>query len=200
MAMREIERWRFCLGRHIKELAGFTVQRTCDRRLAILIEGGYIERKKVLYGIPGMYNLTHKGKMLIGVNKRQEKIRVERVSHDIGVLDTAIYFMKKEQLKLEDITTEKQMYSMSGFGQRKHFPDFVFEKEGLKICVEVELTPKLPQTFEKNVGDNYLTYDEQYWVVPKSGAKIRQMLEKICDKYPNIKTLELEEVRGNDPD
>ena len=38
--MREIDRWRVCLGRHIRALAGFTGQRACDRRLRELIEAG----------------------------------------------------------------------------------------------------------------------------------------------------------------
>ena len=77
--LREIDRFRFCLGRHIKLLTGFEGQRACDRRLKILIEAGYINRKKILYGIPSVYFLTHKGKMLIGANKRQDKIRVEKI-------------------------------------------------------------------------------------------------------------------------
>jgi len=31
--IKEIDRWRVCQGRHIKELAGFDGQRACDRRL-----------------------------------------------------------------------------------------------------------------------------------------------------------------------
>jgi DNA-binding Lrp family transcriptional regulator len=52
--MREIDRWRVCLGRHIRELAGFTGERACDRRLRKLIEAGYIERKHILYGVPAI--------------------------------------------------------------------------------------------------------------------------------------------------
>jgi len=191
---REIDCWRFCLSRHIRELAGFTGQRACEKRLKILVEAGYIDRKKILYGIPGMYSLTYKGKMLLGMNKRQEKVRIEQVSHDIAVLDTAIYFLKKEQIKLENILTEKQLFSLQGFTTRKHYPDFVIEKDGKKNCVEVELSAKAMQKFEKNITDNYLTYDVQYWVVPKSEVKTLQRLENLSEKYPNIEIIYLEEV------
>ena len=88
--LQEIERWRFCLSRHIKCLAAFSGQRACDRRLKLLIEAGYIQHKKILYGIPSLYYLTHKGKVLIHANKRQDKIKIEQITHDITVLDTVI--------------------------------------------------------------------------------------------------------------
>jgi hypothetical protein len=44
--LREIDRFRHCLGRHIKMLADFDGTRACDRRLKKHIESGYIERKR----------------------------------------------------------------------------------------------------------------------------------------------------------
>ena len=52
---REVERWRFCLGRHIQYLAGFASLRTCDRRLKGLLSDGYLTRKMVLYGVEKDY-------------------------------------------------------------------------------------------------------------------------------------------------
>lgn len=50
--LNEVYRFRFCLGRHIKVLCDFTSARARDRRLKILLEAGYLERRKILYGIP----------------------------------------------------------------------------------------------------------------------------------------------------
>ena len=58
--IREIDRWRVCQGRHIKELVEFDGQRACDRRLRKLIEAGYIKREKILYGVAGIYSNTNK--------------------------------------------------------------------------------------------------------------------------------------------
>ena len=88
--LRELGRWRFCLGRHIRFLAGFASVRTADRRLNKLLEAEYIERKRVIYGIPGIYTLTAKGKAIIDKNTVQSKIRIEQIPHDIAVLDTVI--------------------------------------------------------------------------------------------------------------
>jgi len=193
--LKDIERFRFVLSRHIKLLAGFEGQRACDRRLKALIETGYIDRKKVLYGVPSVYYLTHKGKMLIGANKRQDKIRVEKIPHDIAVVETAIYFMEKHNIKLEEIITEKQINSIAGFGERKHCPDFVIEKDNVKNCIEIELSLKAKARFEKIVESNYLAYNTQFWVVAETGLKIKKTLEKLSEKYQNIEIINLEEVQ-----
>jgi len=194
--LEDIERFRFCLSRHIKLLAGFEGQRACDRRLKILIEAGYIDRKKVLYGVPSVYFLTHKGKILIGANKRQDKIRVEKIPHDIAVVETAIYFMLKYKINSDEIVTEKELNSKSGFGERKHSPDFIIEKDNKKYCIEVELSLKAKTRFEKIVENNYLEYDTQFWITAKSGVKIKKLLNEMSEKYTNIKTIELEEVQA----
>lgn len=193
--MRDIERFRCCLGRHIKILADFEGLRQCDRRLKSLLEAGYVSRKIVLYGVPSVYSLTHKGKMLIGANKRQDKIRVERVVHDIAVLDTVIYFMLKHEIEVGKIITEKELNSTRGFEQRKHQPDFVFKKADKTYCVEIELTAKSKQRFVEIVQENYLNYDTQYWVIAKTGVKILKMLESLQEGYPNIEIMEMEEIQ-----
>ena len=122
---REIDRWRFCLGRHIKVLAGFSGQRACDRRLRTLIEAGFLERKKVIYGVPSIYSLTYKAKMLIGANKRQDKIRLDNIAHDIAVLDVAIFFITKFNIPLKDIITEKHCFPARRFLSRCLIPYFL---------------------------------------------------------------------------
>lgn len=192
--MREIDRWRFCLGRHIKYLADFSGQRATDRRLKLLIEAGYINRKKILYGVPSLYYLTYSGKTLLSLNPRQDKIRVEQIIHDIAVLDTAIYFNLKHGIPFSDMTTEKQLHSKDGFGTRKHRPDFIFSLDKKSYCVEVELTQKAKARLQKNIKDNFIEYDYQKWVVPNSQVKIIQILHDSNNQYSNIDIIDLEEV------
>ena len=193
--MRDIERFRYVLSRHIKILAGFEGQRACDRRLKLLIEAEYIGRKKVLYGVPSVYYLTYKGKMLIGANKKQDKIRPEKIPHDIAVVETAIYFIKKQGITRDEITTEKEINSLIGFSERKHSPDFVIERNGKKYCVEIELSIKEKTRFAKIVEENYLGYETQFWIVSKMGLQIKKRLENLSEKYINIKILDLEGVQ-----
>ena len=192
---REIERWRFCLGRHIQFLAGFPSQRTCDRRLHWLLSEGFLSRKIVIYGVPSVYLLTRKSKTLIFANQRQEQIRLDQIMHDITVLDIAICMMKLLNLNPEDIKTEKQLHQMDGFGKRTHHPDFIFTKDHRTYCIEVELSLKSKARLEKNIKSNFMIYDVQIWATDKEAHKLIHLLEEFKIQYPNIEITNIKEVK-----
>ena len=189
-----LHKFKFATGKHIKVLAGFNCSRSCDKRLKTLFETGYVLRKKYLYGFPYLYTLTHKSKMLIGANKRIEKIRTDQIQHDLYTLDTVIYFLKKYDLSLNNITSEKELHIIDGFGNRTHRPDFLITKDNKKCAIEIELTPKPKDRFQKNVKNNFLSYDYQVWVISKNSIKINQLLTSFQAEYSNIYVLYLEEV------
>ena len=190
--LKLVYRFKFCLGRHIKTLIEFTGSRASDRRLKTLVETGYLSRKKYLYGVPYLYTVAHKGRILIGVNKRENKIRLEQIAHDIHVLDVLIYLKEKYSLTLGDILSERELHIKGGFGTRKHQPDFVFAYENKQYAVEVELTPKAKASTERNVRDNYLNYDYQMWVT--SDNKVLSMIESLSNEYSNIIIVRLEQI------
>lgn len=192
--MQELSRWRFALGRHIRHLAGFVSERTTDRRLAVLMQAGYIERRKILYGVPSIYTLTAKGKTLINKSTGQNRIRIEQIMHDIAVLDTVIYYMDSQGIKTDEIITEKELHSIDGFGNRTHHPDFVFKD--IQVCVEVELTLKAKNRLLKNIENNFMHYSSQRWIVPSAEHRIRSILYNSMNKYTGIEILELEEVQN----
>jgi len=193
--LRLVYRFKFCLGRHIKTLVEFTGARASDRRLKALVEAGYLARRKYLYGVPYLYTVAHKGRILIGANKRENKIRLEQITHDIYVLDSVIFFKEKYSLKLSDIESERELHIKGGFGARRHQPDFVFTYEGKRNAVEVELTPKAKANLEKNVRDNYLNYDNQIWIT--DDTKVLSMLQNLANDYSNIEIIRLGEFKKN---
>ena len=192
-----IHRFRFCLGRHIKDLCGFSGSRIADRRLKILCDNGYLQKQKVLYGTPTIYTLTHKAKVLIGVSRKKENIRVERLLHNIAVLDCVVYLVQKKQLTLEEIKTEREMFSADGFGAIKHRPDFIHVEDGTTNAYEVELTLKSIDRFHANIKENYLNYHNQIWIVPQREKKIHQLLSDWQDSYSNLEIIFLEELITN---
>ena len=192
--LRELDRWRFALSRQLRFLGGFPSQRTCDRRLKFLIDGKYIERKHILYGVPGLYTVTHRGRMLIGSSGRAEKIKVDRIMHDISIIDTVIYFHLKLGIPLANITSDKVLHRNDGFGVRKHRPDFIYKINNKVFAVEIELTPKAKERMLKVLQKNFMAYDKQTWVVPNAGTKIRRVLQDNISTYPNIEVLSLEQV------
>lgn len=190
----ELYRWRFLLGRQVRFLADFSSTRTTDRRLKILRENGYIEKQKILYGVSSLYTLSHKGRVLAGVNTKSEKIRLEQIFHNIYVVDSAIYFFKNKIATLEQIVSEKQLHSIAGFSNRKHMPDFIIKSDNETNCVEIELSLKAKSRLQKNIEDNFTEYDKQIWIVPVSEITIRQVLQDSMMLYPNITIIDLEEV------
>ena len=196
--MREIDRWRVCLGRHIRELAGFTGERACDRRLRKLIDAGYITRMKVLYGIPSVYQTTNQAKYIEPTLSKPDKLRLEQLKHDITVLDTAIYLHKEIRIPFENITTEKELHRQDGFGIRKHRPEFIYQHEGKTNCVEVELTLKATDRLIEIIKDDFLEYDTQIWIVPDIKCKIANILKANKAKYPNIEIKEIKEVERHE--
>ena len=190
--LRLVCKFKFCLGKHIRVLAGFDGLRVAERRIKALIEAGYLSRKKYMYGVSYLYTLPHKGRILLGVNKREDKIRVDRITHDIYVLDTVIYCMARNSVSLSEIESEKELHIKDGFGTRKHHPDFVVDMDGYLIAFEVELNPKTKTRMEQNIRDNYLNYNSQVWVT--NDKKVLALLEGFKEEYSNIEVLRLETV------
>ena len=196
LILREIDRWRVITGKHICGMTGFTGLRACDRRLQKLYMAGLIERKRIIYGIPAIYKLTPNGKKLLGVTNRKESIRIEQITHDIAVADTAIYFNCKFDVAFSDMLTEKQLHKQDGFGVRNHRPDFIFNIGDDCFCVEIELSMKSKDRFSKIIINNFTDYDKQYWVVPNLNSAIAIFLNDMKKLYPNIKIIELSEVKN----
>ena len=191
--LKLVYRFRFCLGRHIRVLCGFSGARAADRRLKLLVEAGYLERKKLLYGVPYLYMLPHKGRMLLGVNKRADTLRLERITHDVFVLDSVIYFIHTAGIALFDIITEKELHTKDGFGNRRHYPDFVINTTDGRIAVEVEIALKSKERLEQNIRTNYLDYDFQYWILGDN-PKLNALIKGFMNEYSNLKAIRLDEV------
>lgn len=196
--LREIDRWRVITGRQIAKLAGFSSEQTGDRRLKKLLVAGYMERQKILYGVPYLYFLTPKGKALIGAPQYKEKIRVDQIRHDLAVVNTAIYFHEKLNIPYENILSEKELHRIDGFSNRKHRPDLVFTDGSKNICAEVELSLKAKERLKKNIKDNFMNYDLQIWVVPSLQHKIAAILQEEKAAYTDIEILELKEIEQHE--
>lgn len=190
--MQQISKWRFLLGRQIKILAEFPSQRTVDRRIKILKEAGYIKGAYKLYGVPALYFATNKAKNVFNLDFVTSDVKIARIVHDIAVVDTAIYFMKK--LKVVNIKSEREFRHDSGFKRDGHYPDFICNIGSVTYAVEIEMTVKNKNVLENNIKKNYLSYDNQVWVVPKDKTKIWTVLEKSKNTYSNIFLISLEEV------
>lgn len=191
-------KWHFLLGRHLNGFGKHSSKRTFYRRLKYLLDNGYLNREYLLYRTPPVYTLTHKGRVLVGFNKRTEKIRLEQLNHDILVLDTVLYFVSVKHIPMDSITSEKELHSKDGFGTRKHYPDFVIEQGGKTYAYEIELSLKSLFRIEENVRLNYINYDYQVWVIEKDNKKLRSTIENVLSTYQSTSILYTCEVLKDD--
>jgi len=192
--LKLVSRFRFLSGRHIQEFASFPSDKTKERRLKILVDHKYLHRQKILYGYPYLYTLTHKSRVLLGINARVDKIRIERIRHDLIVLDVVSLILKKYSISLNDIITEKELHRKDGFSKRKHQPDFLFDYDGKRCAIEIELTVKNKDTLDKNVKLNYMNYDYQAWFIEKTNKKLIRNLDECKRKYDNMSIYYIEEL------
>ena len=195
LVMRLLTNFNFLLGRQIKILF-FDGTRACDRRLKILYENKFLNKKKLLVGIPHLYFLSEGGIKALGIKKRPNKIRVDRIVHDIAVIDTLIYIHKLRNIPCNSFISEKQLHGIDGFKVRKHHPDFIFTFNKNKIAIEIELTLKAKDRLLKNIEDNFMNYDKQLWIIPDTEYQIKKILDENKNKYTNIFTKSLEEVQN----
>lgn len=183
MILESIFRFRFLQSRQIRLLVGFAGQRACDRRLQKLRVAELIKREKVLYKVASLYTLTERGKDLIHQPKKEEKIRLDNIYHDIALTDSVIYFSKKYLVGLKNFTTEKELHKIDGFAVRKHRPDFIFTKNQKTFCVEIEFSLKAKLRLENNIKENFMNYDYQIFIVHNTDKKLINLLKSYKESY-----------------
>lgn len=187
----EIHRHRFLLSRHVKLLCDFPSQRACDQRLKKLIDSKYIERKYILYGIPSLLFLTDKTKRLLNLKYVTKDIRVDKILHDINVIETYIYLIYCYKLDKKVLQTEREIK------QEKllHTPDIIFIFDNSQYAIEVEMSEKSFDKLEKIIKGNYLKYEKQIYIISENQTKIIDNVNKLKSKYDNINILALEKMK-----
>ncbi|MDR2571222.1 MAG: replication-relaxation family protein [Oscillospiraceae bacterium] len=192
--IKEVARWRGCLGRQIERIGNFSGTRATDRRLKKLVDEGLLTRKKYIYGLAGIYQVTKKAQKLFGLDTYLGTVRLDQAMHDMAVVDVYLYLKERLSLPAEVFTSEKEIRHKEGFTTRSHAPDFLYElldKKGQVFCVEVELSQKAKERLESNVADNFIKYAGQKWFVPKSNKRVIAWLNEFKETYPNIEIIDL---------
>lgn len=175
-------------------LCGFESVRSCDRRLKVLIDEGYLTRRRYIYGVAGLLSITEKARRDFDIELPVSEPRLDQIIHDIAVTDTVIYMTNVYKIPLNIIVSEKELRTQDGFTARTHKADFIINHKKHTFCVEVELSTKSKDRLMNNVRQNYMTYSGQIWTVPQGKVKIRDILEEASEIYPNIKIIDMEVI------
>jgi hypothetical protein len=172
---------------------GFKCEAICFRRLRKLTEGGLLERKRILYGVPSLYTLTSRSRRLIGASNYAPKIRLEQIHHDALTLDLMIAYTMKKRVAYKDVLSPRDINAADGFGGSRHTPDFVLPAGRERIAFEVELTLKTKDRLFKNIQANFNNYDLQVWLISQHNRKLIDYLAEASIMYP-LEVYYLEEL------
>jgi hypothetical protein len=138
-------RARFGLGR----TAGY-------RRVAACVEGGLLERVRILHGQPALLRATRRGLRYGGVRLPLAQISADQVGHWIACADVALELeaefgadavRSEREIRLLEREAGRPIGSCSlgerpEGGERLHRADLIAVREREVTAVEVELTPK----------------------------------------------------------
>lgn len=190
--LREVERWRFSLARQIMAFSDFQSKSALYRRLKLLVDNGYLKRKRYLYGLPALYTVTPRGYKALALPTKNVTVSVGMIEHELAVIDTYLYLKDKYQLNYDDFLSERQL--RLEYDKAKHYPDITFTLDGNSHCVEVEFSLKNATLLERNIKENYLSYDRQLWIIKKEHTRLNKLLQKYEAEYPNIEIILWEDV------
>lgn len=168
--------------------------RSCDRRIKVLIDEGYLTRQRYIYGVAGLLAITEKARVDFDIGLPVSEPRLDQIIHDIAVTDTVIYMTNVFNIPLHNIVSEKEMRNKDGFTTRAHKADFIINQGKRTFCVEVELSTKSKNRLMNNIKQNYMSYSGQIWTVPQGKIKIRDILTEANKIYSNIKIIDMEVI------
>lgn len=182
--LKEVERWRFCLSRQIFEFTTFNSKSAFYRRLKLLVDHGYLTKKRYLYGVPSIYTVTPLSYKALALPSKNNRVSVGTLEHELAVIDCYLSFKKKYQLESNDFKSEREL--RKEFTSSKHYPDIVFNNDDNSYCIEVEFSLKSSDSLERNIKENYLNYEKQFWIIKKEHHRLNKLLNKFKQECPNI--------------
>ncbi len=152
-----------CEMRHVQERYGIS-RSVAYELVARLIEGGLVERLRLLWGEPALLRATRAGIVYSGLALPPAPVSAHSWRHWSACADAALwiernwgpeaYVSERELARAEEerqrpIASAQLVSSYDDYGLGLHRPDLVIQADGGQIAIEVELTAKAPKRLEK---------------------------------------------------
>lgn len=211
LVLKALDKFRVLNISLIQNLCSFTSYKKCTRRMAILLENGYLKYFQETVSSKRYYQLTQKAmNFLYGREekrsshgttyirqKKPPKFRKNTLDHEIVIANVLCYILNLKsncELSMFDFLTERDLQMRKEYDrQRKeHLCDLLCEKYRIKI--EVELTMKNKKDLLLNFYSNSANY-VQLWIVGNNQIynRIKQLQEensKFCVYIIKLNELE----------
>ena len=140
--IRLINSHKFMTCAQIQIATGMS-QAVAYRRLALLVDNGYLMHYRIFLYRPGVYVATSKGTAVSDDDLSPGRVQLATYDHDVQLVDLALSLQIRYNASW---MTERQLrhgQGLSGVGISGHIVDGVLSlSDGRKIGIELELTKK----------------------------------------------------------
>jgi hypothetical protein len=158
-------------------------------RVKKLVDGGYLERKRILHGQARIHKVTRKGIIASGdALVQMGQIHLGTYRHDFALVDLALMLERETGGAFKPERRIRHDEGLSGVGQIGHIPDGYLQLDGQKpIAIELELSVKsrarLNSIIEEYGGN--LSVEEVWYYTDQSD--VARALESAAKGYSFIK-------------
>ena len=165
-------------------------------RLQKMVQGKYLNYRRVLFGQAGIYRCSERGLEEIEAELGRFPIRLQTLPHNLAVADIAAALLEKHPGSgwITERELRRKAGQQFGIGLNVHVPDGVLVLGEKKIAVEFENTTKAKATLSK-VLRSYLR-ESQYqevWFVCRTKRQVERY-RKLVRSYDFVKVFLLEDV------
>jgi hypothetical protein len=163
-------------------------------RIKKLINGGYLNRERVLHNSKRIHIVTKLGKEVSNDELPvPSKLNFGTYIHDMKLIDLSLSLIEIHGGEFIPERRIKQLKGLSGVGVSGHIPDGILTKEdGAKIAIELELTVKSKERLTKIMNEYAANLDfKEIWYFVESQTA-RNALSKAA-KNAGVFNLEIKE-------
>lgn len=165
-------------------------------RIKKLLNGGYLERDRILHNSSRIHFLTKQG--LQACNDELpalKKVNLGTYHHDTILIDLSLQIEKETAGSFMPERRLKQLKGLSGVGTKGRVPDGVVDlANGKKIAVELELSVKSKERLDKIMKDYASNMDfHEIWYFVEN-ISVRNAIQKAADNN-GVFNIQIKELR-----
>lgn len=190
--LRWVNGFGFASADQIKSFMGVG-QTAAYVRLKKLVEGGYLERERILHGQARIHKVTKKGVLASGdAVLPLGDVRLGTFRHDYKLVDLALMLEEETGGKFTPDRRIRHDEGLSGVGQLGHIPDGYLQiGEDKPIAIELELSVKSRARINSIINDyggNLSVKEVWYYTDTQDVARA---ISKAADGYSFIKVKQI---------
>lgn len=200
--LAEVARFGFLQADQIRRVV--SRERNVSKRMVYHIlnrleEQGYLKRRRVLVGLPGLYLPTERGLEAADSDFARTRVRLQTVEHDLTVIDVALALTARTGgAWVTERELRREAGQRFGVGHQGHVPDGVLVlPDGRRVAVEVETSAKTLRRLQVLLRNYLRTRYAEVWFICRT-ARQAHKVRQAARGMDFVRVMELREVLRDD--